>query len=101
MVETDQYVTSKDLYNEKNEITLLRNQLESNEIKLAIAESSLSKVKVREVKLIKEAMREKGNKVLDIIRNFHFELNINFLEAREEDVKDTLTPEDSTLPMRL
>lgn len=38
-------------------------------------------------------MEDGRNKVIDINRSFHLEWNIEFLEAREENVEDTLSSE--------
>lgn len=45
-------------------------------------------------------MQEWGNKVLDIIRNFHPDTNTDFLKAHKGDVKDTLSFEDTPLAVK-
>lgn len=75
-----------------NELTLHRNWVESSETKLAITESSLVEVSTHEARII-----EVDNDILDIIRDFIQILNMNFLEACEENVTDILSFEASPL----
>lgn len=51
--------------------------------------STVAEMKAYEVKLFEKFVQEGENRVLNIIRKFHPEWNINFLEVREEDVSET------------
>lgn len=69
-------------------------------MKLALVESCLSEVKANRWKLVEKSIQDEGNKVLEIVKDFHPELDLSFLEDRGEDAKNISFDEDALSAIR-
>lgn len=73
----------------RDKVILLRQKLEGSEVRISISESAVAKRKVYKAKFFEESMQVVRKGVIDIIKIFHLEWDMDFLVVYKQDVIDT------------